>query len=306
MCTAIFDKENRLFGRTLDLEYSYNEAVTVTPRGFYFPLRAQKPFVCRYAIIGISTVENGYPLYYDAVNEKGLAMAGLNFPKSAHYFEAKRGALNLAPFEIIPYILGQCETLDEAMKHFEKMNVCNVSFSEKFTSSPLHWLIADKTRCAVIESVQDGLKIYPNGTGVMTNEPPFPYHVTRLEDFAGLSAKEKGGGGPRGMAAYGLPGDFSSSSRFVRAAFLLKNSVTEGSAASQFFKILDNVSVPRGAIVLDDGKTVITHYAACMDMEKGVYYYKTYSNSRICAVRLHEKEADSLISYPLKKDEDIN
>lgn len=305
MCTAVFDKNNCLFGRTLDLEYSYNETVTVTPRGYYFVPRAKAPFKTNYAIIGMATVEDGYPLYYDAVNEKGLAMAGLNFPKSACYFEAKNGALNLAPFEIIPYILGQCESLNDAMQYLERLNVRDISFSEKFPSTPLHWIAADKNRAAVIESVESGLKIYENKPCVMTNEPPFPYHMTRLEDFAGLHATGREGAYSRGLSAYGLPGDFSSVSRFVRASFLLKNSATEGSAPSQFFKILDNVSVPRGAVRLENGKNVITHYASCMDMDSGIYYYKTYSNSRICGVRLSQKEADSIICYPLEKEEDI-
>lgn len=280
MCTAIFDKNNRLFGRTLDLEHSYGEAVTATPRGFTFSPRIEKPFACRFSIIGMATVRDGYPLYYDGVNEKGLAMAGLNFPKSACYHEKKDGALNLAPFEIIPYILGQCQDIGEAMEHLERLNVCDISFSAELPSTPLHWIAADKSRCIVIESVKNGLEIYENKPCVMTNEPPFPYHLSRLEDFAGLSATERGGYS-RGLSAYGLPGDFSSFSRFVRAAFLLKNSVTEGDAENQFFKILDNVSIPRGAVRLENGENVITQYSSCMDMEKGIYYYKTYSDSQI-------------------------
>ena len=280
MCTAVFDKNNRLFGRTLDLEYHYSEEVTVTPRGAKFSLRLGEPFACRFAIIGMATVRGGYPLYYDAMNEKGLAIAGLNFPKSARYFEEKDGKLNLAPFEIIPYILGRCENLDRAQECLKKLNVCGVSFSSEFAATPLHWIVADKNRSLVVESVESGLEIYENKVGVMTNEPPFPYHLARRQDFSGLCATERGGYS-RGLSAYGLPGDFSSPSRFVRAAFLLENSTVEGSAVNQFFKILDNVSVPRGAVRLENGENVITQYSSCMDMENGVYYYKTYSDPQI-------------------------
>ncbi|MBR5538573.1 MAG: linear amide C-N hydrolase, partial [Clostridia bacterium] len=193
----------------------------------------------------------------------------------------KKDSLNLAPFEIIPYVLGRCADVEEAQKSLEKLNVCDISFSGEFAATPLHWIVADKNRSIVVESVRGGLEIYENNIGIMTNEPPFPYHLARLQDFSGLCATDRGGTYSRGLSAYGLPGDFSSSSRFVRAAFLLENSVTEGSAVNQFFKILNSVSVPRGAVRLENGENVITQYESCMDMENGVYYYKTYSDPQI-------------------------
>ncbi len=306
MCTAVYDNKNQLFGRTLDLEYSYNEAVIITPQKFMVSLRREKPFSTQYAIIGMGIQREKFPLYYDAVNAAGLAMAGLNFPRSAQYFEEKQGKLNLAPFELLPYILGQCKNVDEAMPFLKKLNVCNISFSKDYPVTPLHWILADKIRCIVIESVREGLTIYENNIGVMTNEPPFWYHQTRLEDFSRLSVNENGKAYTRGLASYGLPGDFSSVSRFVRASFLLKNSLVKGNAITSFYKTLDNVSVPCGAIVLQNGKTVITQYSSCMDMANGVYYYKTYGNSRICGVRLSKEKADSLISYPLAERQDIS
>ncbi len=305
MCTAVYDNKNLLFGRTLDLEYSYNEAVVITPQNFMVSLRREKPFVTKYAVIGMGIERQSFPLYYDAVNETGLAMAALNFPKSARYFEEKQGELNLAPFELLPYILGQCKNIDEAMPLLRKLNICNISFSKDYPVTSLHWILADKTRCIVIESVKEGLTIYENNIGVMTNEPPFSYHQTRLEDFSRLSVNENSKAYTRGLASYGLPGDFSSVSRFVRASFLLKNSLVKGNAVTSFYKTLDNVSVPCGAIVLQNGKTVITQYSSCMDMANGVYYYKTYGNSRICGVRLSKEKADSLISYPLVTEQDI-
>lgn len=305
MCTAIYDNKNQLFGRTLDLEYSYNEAVIVTPKKFRISLRCENTVFTNYTIIGMGIDREGFPLYYDAINEAGLAMAGLNFPKSAQYFKEKQEMLNLAPFELIPYILGLCKNVDEAMPVLEKLKLCNISFSNDYPVTPLHWMLADKSRCIVIESVNEGLTIYENTIGVMTNEPSFEYHKTRLEDFSILSTNEKENSYSRGLSLYGLPGDFSSVSRFVRASILLKNSVVKGNAITQFYKILDNVSVPCGTILLKNGQTVITQYASCMDMVNGIYYYKTYANSRICGVQLSKEEADSLVSYPLDTKQDI-
>lgn len=299
MCTAVFMKNEGLFGRTLDLEYTFGEAVTITPKGFKIDLRAEPHFTSKYIIIGMSKVVEDFPLYFDAVNEKGLAIAGLNFPRSARYSEIRNGALNLASFEIIPYILGNFKDISEATSHLERLNITGTSFSEKFPATPLHWMLADKETSVVLESTESGLKIYENPIGVMTNEPPFPFQKTYLENFSHLTSEEDDSRYSRGLSAFSLPGDFSSLSRFVRGAFLLKNSLSECGKVTEFFKITDNVSVPRGAVRLKNGKEVITQYACCMDIKNGMYYYKTYGNSRICGVSIERaKDAELNVFHP--------
>ena len=86
MCTAAtFLSDDFYFGRNLDYEFSYGDEVTVTPRGYAFSLRRGDTFRTRYAIIGMAYVQGDYPLYYDAINEKGLGVAGLNFVGNAVY-----------------------------------------------------------------------------------------------------------------------------------------------------------------------------------------------------------------------------
>ena len=107
-----------------------------------------------------------------------------------------------------------------------------------------------------------------------------------------------------GMGGIGLPGDFSSASRFVRAAFVKLNSVletTEENAVSQFFHILSSVAMPKGCVVMPDGRQEITLYSSCCNADLGIYYYTTYYNSRVCAVKLHQEALDGsqLASYPL-------
>lgn len=81
MCTAAtYTTKNHYFGRTLDYEYSYEEQVTVTTRNYPFPFRKVNTMETHYAMIGMAFVVENYPLYYGATNEKGLSMAGLNFP----------------------------------------------------------------------------------------------------------------------------------------------------------------------------------------------------------------------------------
>lgn len=320
MCTAItYKTKDHYFGRTLDLEYSYHETVTVTPRNFPFVFRNGETLADHAAIIGMATVETGYPLYYEAANEWGLAMAGLNFPGNAHYFPFVQGKKNISPFEFIPWILCQCRNLDEAEACLGEINLWESPFNEQMPLSPLHWIIADKDRSITVECVAEGLKLYENPVGVLTNNPCFDYHMTHLSEYLNLTALTPNNRFGevelvpycKGMGAMGLPGDLSSSSRFVRAAFVKLNSVSgesEKESISQFFHILGSVEQQRGCVKLDDGKYEITGYTSCMNTDKGIYYYTTYENQCISAVDMHSCDLDGeeLYKYPLIKEQVIN
>mgnify|MGYP003293685453 CR=1 FL=1 len=182
MCTAItYKTKDHYFGRTLDLEYTYEEQVTVTPRNYVFSFRMKDAVKSHYAIIGMATVADNYPLYYEAVNECGLSMAGLNFPGNAHYFPTEEEKDNIAPFELIPWILSQCKTVAEARVLLKRMNLYEINFSEEFPLSPLHWMIADKEGAITVESMADGLHIYENPVKVLANNPVFPYHLHHFD-----------------------------------------------------------------------------------------------------------------------------
>lgn len=314
MCTAAtYKTKDFYFGRTLDYEFSYGDEVTVTPRNYPFLFTDGKAIKNHYAIIGMAHVAENYPLYYDAFNEKGLCMAGLNFTKNAVYHEAADNKDNIAHFEFIPRILSQCESTSQAVSFIKKMNLTNRTFSKNFPLAQLHWIIADKNECVTVESVKDGIKIYPNPVGVLTNNPPFPEQMFTLNNYMHLSAKPPVNTFSdklslctysRGMGALGLPGDLSSQSRFIRAAFIKLNSVckdSEEESVSQFFHILGSVEQQRGCCELEDGQFEITIYTSCCNADKGIYYYTTYENHRITAVSMHNENLDgsSLVCYPL-------
>lgn len=301
MCTAIsYTGKSHFFGRNLDLEYGYREQVVITPRHYPFRFRCGYLLPHHYAMIGMATVANGEPLYYEATNECGLSMAGLNFPHNAAYQPKTAGKDNLAPFELIPWILGQCETVKQAKKLLQRLSIWALPYSREFPLSPLHWIIADKETCIVAEPMADGLKIYDNPVGVLTNEPPFPYHMHRLTDFMQLTPRQAENHFPglelkpysNGMGALGLPGDFSSVSRFVKAAYVCCNSESQNSDVSQFFHILSSVAMPGGSVRIGDA-IEITRYACCCDTANGIYYYTTYDNSRLRAVRLRSAPLSS-------------
>lgn len=124
MCTAIrLTTRDHYFGRNLDLEYSYQETVTITPRRYPFHFRHEGTNSDHFAMIGMAFVVGGMPLYYEATNEKGLSMAGLNFPASAVYHDVKPDCVNIASFELIPYILGQCGSVQEAKTLLQRLNI---------------------------------------------------------------------------------------------------------------------------------------------------------------------------------------
>mgnify|MGYP004536436069 FL=1 len=321
MCTAVtYKTKDFYFGRTLDYEFSYGEEVTITPRNYPFQFRNGKFLSNHYALIGMAHVAETYPLYYEAVNECGLGMAGLNFPNNAVYNEKINDKDNVAQFELIPWLLGKCASVKEVKDLLKCINITNEPFNNNFPVSPLHWLIADSKECIVVEAVCDGLKIYYNPVGVMTNNPTFDKQLFNLNNYRHLSNKElpstfsdnlKLESYSRGLGALGLPGDVSSMSRFVRAAFVKMNSVSsddEISSVNQFFHILNSIEQVRGCCKLKENTYEITIYSSCCNATKGIYYYTTYNNHQINAIDMHKEnlDGDKLIRYSLLDNEQIN
>lgn len=320
MCTAAtYKTKDFYFGRTLDYEFSYGDEIVIIPRNYPLSFREADKISSHYAMIGMAHVADDCPLYYEAVNEKGLCMAGLNFVGNAVYFDSKEGKDNIAQFEFIPWILSQCEDLKAARALLDKINLINKPFSDKLPLAQLHWIIADKNVAITVESVSDGLKIYENPVGVLTNNPTFDKQMFNLNNYMHLTAQSpkntfaKGlelDRYSRGLGAMGLPGDLSSQSRFVRAAFVKMNAVSgdgETESVSQFFHILNSVDQQRGCCVLDNGMCEITLYTCCCNADKGIYYYTSYDNHQITAVDMNREDLDSteIIRYKRIDTENI-
>ena len=173
MCTAAtYQTKDFYMGRTLDYEFSYGEEVTITPRNYEFDFRYAGKSKTHYALIGMAFVAGDYPLYYDAANEKGLGMAGLNFVGNAAYAdevtEADKDFVQVAQYEFIPWILTQCASVAEARRMLSNMKLMGTPFSEQLPTAQLHWMIADKEECIVVESMKDGMHIYDDPVGVLT------------------------------------------------------------------------------------------------------------------------------------------
>ena len=321
MCTCVNLKtKDYYFGRNLDFEHRFEEKVAVTPRNYEFALKREEKFRTKYAMIGMTTVVENYPLYAEATNEKGLSIAGLYFPENAFYAKEKEGKINITPFELIPWVLGKFSSIEELKNELYNINLIDIPFAENMPLTALHWMISDEKDCIVLEQMKDGLKIYDNPIGVLTNNPPFPYHFTNMNNYMNLTPNMPNNSFSnkiplqtygRGMGAIGLPGDNSPASRFIRASFNRLNSVSdtdEESSVSQFFHILDSVSLVKGSTITEENKCDITNYSCCINTTKGIYYYKTYYNNQITAVKMNEKNmnSDKLDIYELVENQQIN
>lgn len=308
MCTAIHLKFYA--GRNLDIDQAYGGEVIITPK--FCPLHFKtSPSICDHpAIIGIGIEKEGYPLYFDAVNEHGLYIAALNYTGNAHYHGPKNGMINLAPYEIIPYILATCRSIKEAKTTLESTNVTSIAFCESLPLAELHFFIADEHGALVAEPDLFGLNIHDNPIGVLTNNPPFPIQLFNLQKYAGLSNlpienrlshsipfKEYS----NGMSAIGLPGDLSSESRFVRAAFhtLMSQSYY---TLPQIMHLLASVEMPQGSVKTHHGYER-TEYTSAVDLSTMTYYYKAYDSLGTCSVLLSNdiSNQSKIIKYPIKK-----
>ncbi len=316
MCTSInYVNGDHYFGRNLDLWITYPVEVVITPRNYPFRFRHVPDLQTHNAIIGMAVIEGNYPEYFEGANDKGLGMAGLNFPADCHYFPEEKGKINLASFEFIPYILGTCDNLDQAREALKKINITPDSVSSYTPSSPLHWQIGDKTGAIVVESTVKGLEVHENPFGVLTNCPPFDFQRVNVSNYLNITNKR-----PTirfcedtsaldvfstGMGTIGLPGGADSVSRFVKCTFCVMNSRCdpndEGMNVAEYFHLLGSVQQTSGENQVEEDQYETTLYSCCANTDKGIFYFTTYYNPNVYSVDMNKEDLDSkeLIHYKL-------
>ncbi len=322
MCTGLsYINGDFYFGRNMDIECGFGERVVITPRNYKITYKATDEMVSHYAMIGMATVISDYPLYAEAVNEYGLGIAGLNFPDNAFYSTHEvAGKTNITPYEVIPWTVGQFKTVKEVREAYQSINLVGIDFMEGVHVSPLHWIIADKEETIVLESTAEGIRVYDDPVGVLTNNPTFDYHMLNLKNYMGISTEQPENSFAKhteltpfgqGLGAFGLPGDFSPASRFIKAAFIREHAESdqnEEANVAQFFHILDSVAMVEGTVVTPQDKNDITLYACCVNGRTGDYYYKTYSNNQITVISMqHEDlEANVLKTFELEREQNFS
>ena len=284
MCTAVsFCASGRWFGRNLDLNYFGGEAVTLLPRRAEVRFLSAGHLARHAALMGMAQVADGRALFYDAMNEHGLAMAALHFPDGSHYAPPTGSAREIASFEVIEYILCRCASLSDARRALTGLRITDAAFSAAFPPTPLHWMLSDGQQSLTIEATADGVQVHDNPAGVLTNAPDFPWHLTNLHRYRALHP---------GQSAFGLPGDYSSASRFVRAAWVRAHSrCATDEELSQVLHILRSVEMPRGSVEVD-GKSMFTRYTCCCDLERRVYHYASYDDLTVHSFALQDADPE--------------
>lgn len=317
MCTAIRfngDNGNMYFGRNLDWSSSYGEHAIITPTGY----RPKSPFgaidAIRHAVIGMGIIQEDAPLYFDCANDAGLAVAGLNFPGYTSYAPAPaEGKTSIAAYEF-PFWIAACfESVDQVEEALRSTVIVDKPINDLYPSSMLHWIIGDAKRSIVVEHTLQGPEIFPNRLDVLANQPGFAWHAENVRNYlnvtpevprplswgsAELTAYGSGGG------MRGLPGDYSSPSRFVRAAYLnahYPQQATEADNVSRLFHTLGGAAMVDGAARMADGTFERTIYTSGFSARTLTYHYADYDNPAIRSISLadYETSGDKLISVSL-------
>lgn len=319
MCTVItWESHGKYFGRNMDLDYHFGETAVVVPRHCPLHFHLAKAQPTHYALIGMASIVDHTPLFSEAMNEYGVAMAGLNFPSQV-FQEPNQDYLNLTPYEIIPYLLGRVTSVKEAKTYLKTLRFVSIPFKDGLPVQPLHFILSDRYESVVIESTPSGIQVHENTLGILTNEPDFYFQLANLTHYMQLSPKQPVNTFDealsltpfgQGAGSIGLPGDSSPTSRFVQAAFLrahAKKTASEEEDITQMFHMLDRVKMVEGTVVLPNGRLDLTTYSSVMALTSQTYYFKTYANNQLQAIRLHGEDLDgsNLITYELTQDQAI-
>ena len=286
MCTAIsFQRNGDFFGRTLDAAMDYGGRCVLVPRFSVLSFSGGEITGEHYALLGVGIIEDDIPLLFDAMNEWGLCGAGLSFPSLAKYERAVGEKKEIASYELILKILATSKSIAEVRGALSGAKITDSAINERLAPTPMHWIFSDCSGAVTVEQTENGLSVYENAEETLSNSPDFPFHERRYREFSALSPKNPDGDFlSLGYGAFGLPGDFASSSRFVRASYMRK--VAECKTPADFFRAIDTVSIPKGAVIDEDGKAHYTTYTSCYDTRTRTLYKRTYPSADIRSVSL--------------------
>lgn len=314
MCTGIrfSDPDGRMYlARNLDWTRGYGQRVVITPTGY----RPRSPFgavaAIDHAVIGMGIVEDDTPLYFDCGNDAGLAVAGLNFPGYADYApEPVDGATNVAAYEFPLWVASRFGSVAEVEAALGDVVIVDRPINPTYPSSLLHWIIGDGVRAIVVEHTGDGMHVLDDDVDVLANQPGFTWHHENLRnylntspDFPEETVLGRAHLTPFGSGAHmrGIPGDYSSPSRFVRAAYVNAHypvQSTEAANVSRAFHTLQQVAMVDGCAAMASGEFETTIYTGLFSARTSTYYWNTYDDPAIRSVALadHDPGGDEVVT----------
>lgn len=276
----------------------------------------------RYGYTGMAVLGFGELILVDGVNSGGLMGALLHYPEYAHYPSgAAPGTQAVHPGRLLAWLLGQCGGVEEAVEAMSRITLVD----DLTQGSPLaaHYILCDRSgEAAVLEPDEGGVSIYRRTVGVLTNSPGYLWHRTNLRTYVGVTNLDRPaqtvagyeirGFGERVGGSFGLPGDYSSPSRFVRTAFMKEFAVRgrdEVDGVSRMFRAFAPVDIPEGLVRADSDRAAYeqTLCTCVMCAESGVYYFAPAQNRRISAVRpLGAEQEAEIRCFDLGDAQDID
>ncbi|MGP4117126.1 choloylglycine hydrolase family protein [Levilactobacillus zymae] len=317
MCTSLTYENSRgdhFLARTMDFAFELNGRPMFMPRNRTVKGDAGD-FTTTYGFVGAGR-SLGHELFVDGVNEKGLGVAALYFPGNTAYVDqAASDKLGLAPHDFTAWALGNAGSVAELSELVKTIQLVNVSVALLQVVTPLHFIVSDSTGAtAVLEATNHDLHLIDNPVGVMTNSPEFGWHLQNLSTYGTLTAEERPLNdylgyqsktqGP-GTGALGLPGDYTSPSRFVRTVFAKHFSQPTADTPrtlNLLQHLLDSVTIPKGVKLKADGTSDYTQYRGYMGLENHTYYMEPYDNQELQALALTDdllEKCHTPTEYPL-------
>ena len=325
-CTSFLLKAadgSPVYGRTMEFGFKLQSDAIVIPRGY--ALMATGPggklgltWKTRYGMVGLNAF--GASAVADGLNEKGLAGGVLYFPGYAGYADSAKTdpTRALAPWDFLTWALTNFATVAEVRAALNSVSIIDIAEPSLGVTPPLHYALHDASGASlVVEPVGGALKVYDNPLGVMTNSPPFDWHLTNLSNYVKLSPVDaealKLSGqvfAPLGAGSglLGIPGDPTPPSSFVRALGLAISAKPLPDAAQTVRlaeHILNNFDIPLGFIRPKAGEKTpleFTQWSTIADLVGKHYYVKTYDNQALRRIDLmsFDLDAKAIRAAPLK------
>jgi choloylglycine hydrolase len=305
-----------IIGRTMDFDVPVLSLIRVFPRGERWSsdapgARMGVRWNSKYGFVAVDMGGRVIDLLdraenlADGINEAGLSFGWLSMPDYTVYQDkaaANEPEKALAHVHLCPWILGNFATVDEVKAAIADVHVWGKALGPLKLILPLHASIHDASgRSIVLEFTKDGMKVFDNGPGVLTNSPTFDWHETNLRNFVNLKAISTG---PirveaavlspldSGSGLLGIPGDWTSPSRFVRIAAMNYFAGTPKDALGAVVlaeHLLGSVKIPRGLeLVSSEGasRAHFTRWSVIKDLRNRVLYYRGYEDHALRAIHL--------------------
>lgn len=317
MCTSLTYENSQgdhFLARTMDFAFELGGQPVFMPRNQKIQGDAGA-FTTKYGFIGAGRNLSHY-MFVDGVNEFGLGVAALYFPQYAQYQKtAPADKLGLAPHDVTAWALGNAKSVADLRELVRHIQILDVPVALLGLTTPLHFIFSDPTGdTAVLEATSEDLRLIDDPVGVMTNAPQLSWHLQNLStygtmqaaerplhDYMGFSLKTQG----PGTGALGLPGDYTSPSRFVRTVYNKHYSLpTSGTPATLNLlqHLLDSVTIPKGVKLKADGKSDYTQYRGYANLDDRTYFMEPYDNQELQGIHLTDEmlnDWDTPVEYPL-------